>query len=155
MSRNHPVLLSVRSTAFAALAAGLAVGAATEVEAADLLIEIAGVHSEQGALFAAIHGPESAATFPDDAGAVYRVQLPAVGGMARFTIHDVPLGQYAVAVFHDENGNGDLDANMLGVPTEGYGFSRDAASTFGPPEFGAAAFDLDSEPETVRVTLAY
>lgn len=45
---------------------------------------------------------------------------------ARCDFEDILPGTYAIGVIHDENMNGKLDANWLGVPTEGYGFSNDA-----------------------------
>jgi uncharacterized protein (DUF2141 family) len=53
-------------------------------------------------------------------------------------------GEYAVKVFHDENGNGELDKGILGIPEEAYGFSNDARGSMGPPEYEKAAFRLDS-----------
>jgi uncharacterized protein (DUF2141 family) len=62
----------------------------------------------------------------------------------------VPAGRYAVSVIHDENANGKLDTR-LGIPREGYGFSRDAAVRMGPPKFESAAVAV--EGETVRLTI--
>ena len=45
-------------------------------------------------------------------------------GEMRFTFSDLPAGVYAVQVMHDENDNNQLDANFLGIPSEGYGFSN-------------------------------
>jgi uncharacterized protein (DUF2141 family) len=56
----------------------------------------------------------------------------------------LPCGEYAVKVFHDENGNGELDKRILGIPAEAYGFSNDARGPMGPPEYEKAAFQLDS-----------
>jgi uncharacterized protein (DUF2141 family) len=55
----------------------------------------------------------------------------------------LPCGEYAVKVFHDENGNGELDKGVFGIPAEAYGFSNDARGTVGPPEYEKAAFKLD------------
>lgn len=52
---------------------------------------------------------------------------------ARGDFEDIPPGTYAMAVIHDENMNGKLDTNWLGVPTEGYGFSNDAKGVLGAP----------------------
>ena len=67
----------------------------------------------------------------------------------------LPYGTYALAIFQDLNGNGKMDTNILGVPTEPYGFSAGAAARFGPPAFDAAAFDVASgedaaQPVTLR-----
>jgi uncharacterized protein (DUF2141 family) len=56
----------------------------------------------------------------------------------------LPCGEYAVKVFHDENGNGELDKRILGIPAEAYGFSNDARDSMGPPEYEKTAFQLDS-----------
>jgi len=42
------------------------------------------------------------------------------------------VGKYAVSVFHDENSNGKLDTNFLGIPREGVGASNNAKGHFGP-----------------------
>lgn len=52
-------------------------------------------------------------------------------------------GACAIKIFHDVNGNGDLDTNLLGFPTEPFGFSNGAKARFGPPGFDAARFDLE------------
>jgi len=54
-------------------------------------------------------------------------------------------GTYAIKAFHDINGNGELDTNLVGIPTEPYGFSNGQAGRFGPPSFEAASFELDDE----------
>jgi uncharacterized protein (DUF2141 family) len=50
-------------------------------------------------------------------------------------------GKYAAKFFHDQNGNGKMDANSLGIPAESYGFSNGAKGIFGsPPEFNKTIF---------------
>jgi len=55
---------------------------------------------------------------------------------------DMPSGEYAITLFHDENENGVLDKNLLGIPTEGYGFSNNR-NTMGQPDFAEAKFDVN------------
>jgi uncharacterized protein (DUF2141 family) len=57
-------------------------------------------------------------------------------------LENVVPGRYAVSFIHDENENKKLDTNFLGIPTEGFGFSRDAMGTFGPPGFDATAVNV-------------
>jgi uncharacterized protein (DUF2141 family) len=52
----------------------------------------------------------------------------------------IPEGVYGLSAFHDENENGKLDTNFLGMPTEDYCASRNARGTFGPPSFEDARF---------------
>ena len=60
---------------------------------------------------------------------------------------NVPAGEYAIAVMHDENGNEDLDFDSYGMALEGYGFSNEAMGEQGPPDFQEAAFDVSEDTE--------
>jgi len=62
-------------------------------------------------------------------------------------------GSYAFSVFADENANGKLDTNLVGMPTERYGFSNDATGFMGPPGFSAAAVRLDGSDRKISITL--
>ena len=57
--------------------------------------------------------------------------------------------------FHDENGNGELDTNLVGIPSEGYGFANDPVIRFGPPDFEAAAVTVGEGSEVAVLTLNY
>jgi hypothetical protein len=61
---------------------------------------------------------------------------------ARCDFEDIAPGTYALVISHDENTNGKLDTNWLGVPTEGYGFSNDATALLGAPSFLCRQFPL-------------
>jgi uncharacterized protein (DUF2141 family) len=63
-------------------------------------------------------------------------------------------GTYAVAVFHDENGNGKLDTNFLGIPREGVGVSNNKLRTLGPPTWEDSKFGLAGSL-TLDVVLHY
>lgn len=65
----------------------------------------------------------------------------------RITFNALPAGDYAVMAYHDRNGDGQLNTNFLGIPTEPYGFSNGARGMFGPPGWGKARFSL-SQPDT-------
>jgi uncharacterized protein (DUF2141 family) len=60
-----------------------------------------------------------------------------------YKFQDIAPGMYALVAVHDENMNGKLDTNCLGVPTEGYGFSNKAKALLGSPSFSAANFPSD------------
>ncbi len=74
---------------------------------------------------------------------------------ARCDFEDIPPGKYALAVVHDENMNGKLDANLLGIPKEGYGFSTDATGFLGAPSFSAASFPYDGQNLDMTISLQY
>lgn len=65
----------------------------------------------------------------------------------------LPLGTYALAVYHDLNDNKQLDTNFFGIPKEPYGFSNDVMGTFGPPDFMSASVDFNGEKEATAITL--
>jgi uncharacterized protein (DUF2141 family) len=66
-------------------------------------------------------------------------QAPACRGVVSITLRPVPPGVYGVLAHHDANGDGRINRDLLGRPTEGIGFSRDAPILFGPPRFRDAA----------------
>jgi uncharacterized protein (DUF2141 family) len=74
---------------------------------------------------------------------------------ARCDFEDIPLGTYAMAVIHDENMNGKLDTNWVGVPTEGYGFSNDVQGVLSAPSFAAASFKYDGRYVDLTMSLHY
>ena len=62
-------------------------------------------------------------------------------------------GRYGIRLFHDVDGNGELNTNIMGIPTEPYGFSNNAPPRFGPPSFKAAAFDIGLTGATQTISL--
>ena len=74
---------------------------------------------------------------------------------ARCDFEDIPPGSYALGVIHDENMNGKLDLNALGIPTEGYGFSNDAKGWLGAPTFAAASFRYDGRNLDLAIEMHY
>ena len=74
---------------------------------------------------------------------------------ARCGFSDIPPGTYALGVIHDENMNGKLDTNRLGIPVEGYGFSNGARALLGAPSFAAASFQYDGQGLELTINLHY
>ena len=94
------------------------------------------------------------AKFPGCIGDADAVTLTVPAAAGRFSLPGLRHGQYALAVIHDENGNGRLDT-FAGIPREGYGFSRNPAARFGPPRFTAARFTVGESEEVERVKMRY
>ena len=84
---------------------------------------------------------------------VHTASAPAQAGETVLKVSGVPAGTWAVLAYHDENGNAELDRNMIGIPKEDYGFSRDAASRFGPPTFTEAAIAVQEGDLAVKIRL--
>ena len=66
-------------------------------------------------------------------------------------IDSLEYGEYAVKVFHDENRNGKLDTDFLGIPDEDYGFSNNVSSWFGPPSWKGAKFLFDKPEMIIKI----
>ncbi|UYG04944.1 DUF2141 domain-containing protein [Halomonas sp. LR3S48] len=74
---------------------------------------------------------------------------------ARCYFLDIQPGTYALAIIHDENMDGKLDTNFLGVPTEGYGFSSGAKASMSAPSFEDASFSYDGGNLGMSIQLSY
>lgn len=62
-----------------------------------------------------------------------------------FSIKNLKPGKYAVRYYHDENMNGKMETNLVGKPTEGYGFSNNVIGKFGPPPFEKWIFEVTGD----------
>jgi uncharacterized protein (DUF2141 family) len=127
----------------------LAAGAATSaVAAATVEVHVTAVTGGKGSVKVAVCDREH---FLKQC--AYTASSPARDGENVILVPNVPKGTWAVLVYQDENGNGELDRNLLGIPKENYGFSRDAASKFGPPGFEDAAIEVGDEPAVAKIRL--
>jgi len=70
---------------------------------------------------------------------------------ASVVFENIPFGEYAVKVYHDENSNRQLDKNFMGIPTEAYGFSNNAEGMFGPADYDDAKFLFDKDKVTIEI----
>ena len=115
-------------------------------------VTVKGLRSSKGVLRLMICPP--AADFPNcGTKAVRTATLPISNGEAKVRIPDLPVGTYAIGVFHDANANGKLDT-MLGIPGEGYGFSRNPPFRPRAPRFDEAKITLEGE-KSVDISLRY
>lgn len=125
-------ILTAASTIFLA-------GWASAATAADLTLDLS-TRASGGRIAVAVY--RDAEAFRRGEGPVVSRMVARTGAVTSVTITDLPPGRYAVAAFHDTDGNGDLTLWPIGLPREAYGFSRNARGRFGPPAFDASAFDL-------------
>ena len=116
----------------------------SSTQAATLTIRAQGVQADRNMVYAGICD-----TSFDEATCHYKDRGQATAGTVELRIRNVKPGTYAIAVFHDVNGNGKLDRSFIGLPNEPYGFSNDAGRR-GPPNFEAARI-LVKEPTTTVV----
>lgn len=118
-------------------------------------VEILNIESSTGAVACALF--ESPAGFPTEflQSATNIMMRNMRDTQARCNFLDIPPGTYALAVVHDENMDGKLNTNFLGVPTEGYGFSSGAKASMSAPSFEAASFSYDGQNLDLTIRLHY
>jgi uncharacterized protein (DUF2141 family) len=119
-----------------------------------ILITISNIRSNNGkvniSLFSKADGFPSTV---EKATAVQSVAIQKNQVSVRFD--NVPFGTYAVACLHDENGNGKMDTNLVGIPKEGYGASNNAVNKFSAPKFEAAKFPFNAAVLSVNFKMHY
>lgn len=117
--------------------------------AADLTVEIKGLASTNGKVLISLFDKADGWM---KRGLVTGAVAAQKDGVS-YEFKDLPMGDYALSIHHDENGNGKFDTNPVGMPIEPYGFSNDAMGNFGPPTFEQAKFKLDQPKKTVMLNL--
>lgn len=110
-----------------------------------LTVQVAGVSSDAGHIMLAVY--DKADGFLKEGKAMKGIRAKANKGITELQITDLPEGQYALAIYHDENDNEELDTNWLGIPKEPLGFSYGKLKTFGPPRFKECAFQFNSDKQ--------
>jgi uncharacterized protein (DUF2141 family) len=127
-----------------------AVQSVNAANAANVTVTVKNVASHNGSVRGALCDKDSFLKV-----CTFRVGEKATGDTVVLNFKDVPPGHYALNAYHDENDNNKMDRNMIGIPTEGYAFSRDAKGHRGPPQFEDAAFDVKEGTNDISVTLNY
>jgi uncharacterized protein (DUF2141 family) len=116
---------------------------AQSVNTGTLTVRVVNARNANGEIRVALF--KDAQGFPGDASLAFRTQRAQIDPhtlSATVVFTEIPQGVYAVSVFHDENGNGRLDKNFVGIPKEEYGASNNPAKKMGPPAFDEAKFSL-------------
>lgn len=136
----------------ASMCAAAALFAAHLAQAADLTVTIENVRSPEGNVMLALYGSKANFLSRQDQGLMIAADKRTNNDSVTLVFKNLPKGRYALSSFHDLNGNGQLDTNLYGIPSEPYGFSGQASKHFGPPSFDDAAFDVN-DSMSVKVRL--
>lgn len=116
---------------------------------ARLQVDIHNINSRDGAVFVALFKPGR--EFPE--GKPMEGKKIEASATTVQTTFSVEPGNYAIALFHDINGNGKMDKNMFGIPKEPYGFSNDFHPKFSAPKFKDCQFSVSEGGKAVRIDL--
>ena len=118
-----------------------------------LEVTLSGLRNAKGDLLLCL--TRNSKHFPDcNADPEARKLIVPAKGARTFSFDNLPPGNYAFSLFHDENRNRKLDT-MMALPREGFGFSRNPKVRFGPPKFGQVAFPVGAGTVTQAVRMQY
>ena len=81
--------------------------------------------------------------------------VKATGTEVTVVFDNLPAGDYAISIVHDENENEVLDSNKFGIPKEGYCFGNNVFGKFGPPDYSKVKITLGTAPVTQILTMKY
>jgi len=116
---------------------------ALQAQSYDLTVRINNLDSNEGKVLVGLY--DSQKTFLSKS---FMGEASSIDNKACIVVFkNVPAGTYAVSYVHDENNNGKMDTNFIGIPKEGYGCSNDAQGFMGPPEWRDAKFELKATKE--------
>ncbi len=108
-----------------------------------IVVEVVNVPKSNGKISVAIYDSEDSFLKFDQV--FSSGSSEAKSGTTKVLLNNIPDGEYAIALFHDENGNDELDTNWLGIPKEKVAFSNAKMRAFGPPKYIDCAFKVEND----------
>ncbi len=105
----------------------------------ELVLQVDQITKTKGVMMIALYN--SADSYKGNKNVFNGQKVAVTQGTLTVNFGDVPAGDYAIKLYHDENENGEMDKNVIGIPTEGYGFSNNGGA-MGQPSFDEAKFSV-------------
>lgn len=152
----------MRNTSLLAITLALLVAAifAVDMEAqsmslGDIIVIITDLRNTDGEILISLY--DKAEGFPRDREAIVRAAAvePDASGQVTTIFEDLPHGDYAIAVLHDEDGSKGMTFGSFHLPKEGYCFSNNVKVRFKPPKFKKTKFTLDGDGVTQTLRMRY
>ena len=121
----------------------------------DITVVIANIRNAEGNILISLY--DEAEGFPKDRSAIIRAAaVPAEpSGQITTVFGDLPYGDYAIAVLHDEDESQGMTFGAFRLPKEGYCFSNNVKVRFKPPKFKKAKFSLDGDNVLQTLRMRY
>ena len=117
-------------------------------ETFQITVFISGLDSNEGQVLIALHNEKAQFLKTAFKNAITKITNKKV----MYTFKKIPVGEYAISVFHDKNSNNKMDVNFLGIPKEAYGCSNNAKGFMEPPKYEDAKFQL-TKNSTIRIQI--
>ncbi|MCY7322391.1 MAG: DUF2141 domain-containing protein [Phormidesmis sp. CAN_BIN36] len=122
--------------------------------ASTLTAEVGGLRNRNGQLCFSVFS--SSQGFPTNSdNAVQTKCVKVTSSPMKVAFKQLSPGRYAIAVLHDENNDRQANRNFLGLPTEGFGFSRNPTIVASPPKFAESAVSVTGQTTTTQIQLRY
>ncbi len=119
-----------------------------------LKINIEGLRNIKGKLSVTLYN--SADGFPEDTEKSFAWRSVEISDdEMSIYFNDIPKGKYAFAVLHDENEDGEMDKNLIGIPKEGFAFSENYKPKISKPSFNDAMFEVKEGVNVKRIEMIY
>jgi uncharacterized protein (DUF2141 family) len=146
------ILVLVVAASFAVATSVSADGpAAAASEVGTLTVVPIGLEKDAGSVIVKL--ADSEADFESGTAAFRSAMVKVENRQAVAVFEDLPYGEYAIKIFHDEDGDENLDTNFVGYPKEKFGFSNDALGRFGPPSYEQARFRFEATEATIEIEM--
>lgn len=137
---------------FACLGVGLSTPTVQEPANSSISLEITNIQFASGNIHLAIY--ETKQSFDDSSDPYLLKMYPApASDKLQVQLDDIPMGRYALALYHDVNNNSDMDKNLFGIPKEPYGFSNNPKAKWSAPKFEELLIEVKDKPLNLSVFL--
>jgi uncharacterized protein (DUF2141 family) len=120
---------------------------------ANINLEIEDIAQGRGEIVVLVYNQQQDFLQESKAFRSYTAQM--VKGKAKIQLKKLPEGEYAISVFHDQNYDKRLTKNFLGIPLEGFGFSRNPKVRLGPPDYRDCVIRYSGETIKEKISLTY
>ena len=119
-----------------------------------VVVEINGLRNTKGRLFVSLYNSDE--DFPKVGKEYLIIEVdPIPDKNVKVSFENIPYGNYAMAMFHDEDRSGDIKKNFIGIPKEGYCFSMNFKPVMSAPDFDDCSFALESDSVVVSAKVIY
>lgn len=120
----------------------------------NISVEVVNIKNATGIIRASLFSSKKG--FPSKPKHAYKITSSSItDNKSYFSFKGIRPGIYSVSVVHDENADGKLNTNWLGIPKEGVGSSNNPKSKFGPPSFKASSFEISDSTVSLKIKLTY
>ena len=116
----------------------------------ELTIKISNIEKIRGEIKIGVFNKDK--DFLKESGSIKNYSIKVDKNTAVISITDLPKGEYAITMYHDENSDNECNRNFMGIPKEAYGFSNNFKPKFGPPKYNDCKFIL-ADDKTLNIKM--